>query len=90
MAEQFPQYVTDGHHIYLWHEEYEPLLKDGRLRASEPPPPRKARPLSARERTKLEAQRRKALQDAEAAVQLFRHTTPADLEDVFGAPPKDE
>lgn len=89
-TERFPEYVTDGHHIYLWNEEYEPLLKDGRLRPSDPPPPRTAKKLSPREKTKLEAQRRKALADAEAAVKLFKNTAPADLTDVFGAPPKDE
>lgn len=87
---RFPAYVTDGFHIYVWHEEYERLLKEGKLQPSDPPPPPKVKKISPREKTKLEAIRKQALAEAERAVDLLKHTTTPDLEDVFGSPPKDE
>lgn len=83
---RFPEYVTDGHHIYLWHPEYERMLEDGRLRPSDPPEPPKVKKLTPREKTKLDALRKKALQDAENAVRLLSKGT----EDLFGAEPKEE
>lgn len=74
---QFPEYVTDGHHIYLWNDEYEALLADGRLKASGPPEPPKPRPLTPGQKAQLERLRKKALKDAEDAIKLF------------GAAPKD-
>jgi len=74
---QPPPYVTDGKHIYIWNDEYEALLADGRLRPSDPPPPPKVKPMTPREKQKLEAARKRALKDAETAIKLF------------GAEPKD-
>lgn len=91
MVNGFPKYVTDGSHIYLWNEEYEQMLQDGRLRPSGPPVIPKVKPLSARERTRLEALRQQALREAEEAVELFKSTMPAkSIEDIFGAPPQDK
>lgn len=91
MAEtRFPEYVTDGYHIYLWHEEYEKLFTEGKLRGCEPPELPKVHKLTQRERTKLEEARKKALKEAEAAVRLFKNTAPADLETLFGSEPQDE
>lgn len=87
---KYPDYVTDGHHIYLWNDEFEPLFSQGKLRESEPPEPPKVQTLTPRERTKLEETRRKALSEAEAAVKLFSAPIAGtkSLEDVFGAEPK--
>src|ERR1041385_3915903 len=91
---QFPQYVTDGFHIYLWNEEYIKLLDDGKLKPSDPPQPKKVDKMTARQRTKLEAARKKALEDAKQAVALFEApvapVTQNKFEDVFGAEPRSE
>lgn len=88
---RYPEYVTDGSHIYVWHEEYESLLNQGKLKASPPPSPKVLKQMTPRQQTKLEAARRKALQDAETAVELLKvPVTQTKLEDVFGAPPKEE
>lgn len=85
----FPQYVTDGSHIYIWNEEFESLFEQGKLRPSPPPEVPKVKKLSPKEKVKMEAMRKKAIADAEAALKLFRA---GDLEvstdDVFGAEPK--
>lgn len=70
-ASKFPAFVTDGHHIYIWNDEYEPLLKDGRLKESDPPPPRAEKKLSSREVQELATLRQKAIDDAEKALKLF-------------------
>lgn len=69
---KYPPYVTDGNHIYLWHPEYERLFNEGKLKASEPPVIQKNKPMSARQKTKLEEARKKALADAERAVLLLK------------------
>lgn len=90
---RFPDYVTDGHHIYLWNDEYEVMLADGRLRPSDPPVIPKIPKLNLREKTKLEATRKKALKEAEDAVRLLKAgVLPAAVEedttlDLFGSPP---
>ena len=88
---QFPDYVTDGHHIYLWHPEYESMLGDGRLRPSGPPELPKVRKLNQRELTKVEALRQKALKDAQDTVKLLEAAKASgqDLTELFGEPPKD-
>ncbi len=88
---KYPDYVTDGFHIYLWNDEFEPLLTQGKLKESEPPAPPKITAMSPRERTKLEERRKKALEEAEAAVALFKAPIAGtkSLEDVFGSEPKD-
>jgi len=97
-ATRFPEYVTDGHHIYVWIEEYEDMFEAGKLRACEAPVPPKVKVLSAKEKRDLEKTRQTALRDAEAAVRMLKAgamatasapTTP-DTEDLFGSPPKDE
>ncbi len=88
---QYPPYVTDGSHIYIWNDEYARLLEQGKLKASPPPQPKAQKQLSQRQQTKLEEMRKKALHDAQQAVELFKAPiAPAKLEDVFGAPPTDE
>lgn len=88
---KFPDYVTDGSHIYLWHPEYESLLADGRLRPSGPPEPPKVKKISQRELTKLEAIRAKALKDAEDQVRLLQaaSTSGQDLSTLFGDAPQE-
>lgn len=87
---KFPEYVTDGNHIYLWNEHYEQMLRDGRLKPSEPPEPRAAKKMNLREKTKLEGLRKKALQDAENAVKLLQAAGEGvNTETLFGAEPKD-
>ncbi len=87
---EFPRYVTDGSHIYLWHPEYAQMLQDGRLRPSDPPPPRVAKPPTPREKAKLDAMRKKALKDAEDAVKLLQSAVASgvDTTELFGAEPK--
>lgn len=92
---QFPKYVTDGFHTYVWHEEYVKLLDEGKLKPAEAPTPKKADHMTERQRTKLEAARKKALHDAEQAVALFKApvvapVAQAKFEDVFGAEPRSE
>lgn len=89
---QPPKYVTDGKHIYLWHEEYAQMLEQGKLKESPPPTPKEAgKNMTHRQHAKLEEARKKALKEAEEAVALFKAPiAPAKLEDVFGAPPKEE
>lgn len=89
MAEAFPEYVTDGSHIYLWHPEYESLLATGKLQPSGPPPPRKVMALTPKQKAKLEEARKRALREAEAAVALFKGAGDTlASEDIFGAEPK--
>lgn len=93
MAEEqvtkFPEYVTDGSHIYLWHPEYEGMLRDGRLRASDPPKPQVVKKLNQREQTKVEALRKKALEEAENAVKILTAQAPkSDTTNLFGAEPQ--
>lgn len=86
---RFPDYVTDGHHIYLWNDEYEQMLLDGKLKECGPPEVPKKKVLSAREKTKLEEIRKKALRDAEEAVRLYKNAAPSS-EELFGSEPRDE
>lgn len=84
---KYPKYVTDGFHIYLWNDEFASMLGDGRLKPAEAPPTPKAKALSPREKTKIEEMRKKALQDAENTVKVLKQDV--DLDEIFGAPPKD-
>lgn len=84
-----PDYVTDGFHIYVWHEEFEDLYKAGKLKDSDPPAPPKFKELSPKEKVKLEEKRKKALKDAQDAVELFSNpASKTSTDDMFGAPPK--
>lgn len=88
---RYPEYVTDGSHIYLWHEEFEPLFTSGRLRASDPPVRPLVKTLSQREKTKIDAIRRKAIADAENTLKAFQSVDPSkNLEDLFGTPPQQD
>lgn len=86
---RYPEYVTDGSHIYLWNDEYAAMLADGRLKESGPPAPPVAKEPSAREKTKIEQLRKKALEDAQNAVKVLS-ASGSDLGSLFGAEPKDE
>lgn len=95
MSTTNPAYVTDGSHVYLWHDEFSDLLKKGKLQPCEAPVRPKQKPLTAKQQAKLEEARKKALQAAEEAVALYKNTTAApvvhDIDDpdiLFGAPPQ--
>ncbi len=71
MATAYPEYVTDGHHIYLWHEEYASMFEQGKLKACEAPLPVVAPVLTKEEEQQVEDMRQKALKDAELAIKVY-------------------
>jgi hypothetical protein len=88
-ATKFPDYVTDGHHIYPWNDELDTLLATGKLQPCAAPVPKAVKELTPKEKAKLEDLRKKALQQAEEAVKLFKNAAPSS-EELFGSPPNDK
>ena len=91
MASAYPEYVTDGSHIYLWHEEYASMLEQGKLKACDPPPPVVKATLTTEEKEEIEKIRKKALHDAELAIKMYGPAAQANtkMEEIFGSPPQD-
>jgi hypothetical protein len=71
MASTYPEYVTDGHHVYLWHEEYASMFEQGKLKACDAPAPVVESVLTKEEQQEVEALRQKALKDAELAIKMY-------------------
>ena len=66
---KYPEYVTDGHHIYIWNNEFAGLFEDGKLKESGPPVVRKTKKQIAEEQ--LQALRDKAAAQADKALKDF-------------------